>query len=74
VVNPTALASRSSETRTHHKQIGQPNTDWVFTASHGKLPFRMSNILRREILPSLMDVEWHGWQEKIAVDKACSPS
>jgi len=45
----------------YHKQIGKPESGWVFTASRGSLPVRMDNILRREILPNLTGVKWHGW-------------
>jgi integrase len=43
-------------------QIGDPKEGWVFSASRGKLPMRMDNIARREIIPSLPDgIAWHGW-------------
>ena len=58
---PESVHGRDERLNAYHKKIGGPETGWVFVAPRGNLPVRMDNILRREILPNLKGVKWHGW-------------
>lgn len=55
------LSILAEQLNAYHKKAGSPENGWVFSASRGSLPVRMDNILRREILPNLKGVKWHGW-------------
>jgi integrase len=45
----------------YHVQCGSPTEGWLFAASRGTKPIRLSNIARRHIIPNLPKGAWHGW-------------